>query len=352
MGDTKKRLYVWTSSTNTVLAALAPAPIIGQLATSFLDTKDICGDYPAVFSVDLGAVMDDRSLSENGIKENAIRKRVIVESYDRGEVITACIHINNPLTEGDSWDNSRNDVVKEILNEGGSTNAKYKVWLDRLAAFALQLRGSDGKLIPVIFRPYHEHTQNWSWWGRTCTTEKEYVHLWQYTINYLKDTKGVHSFIYAISPQMDSPKSKEEFLYRWPGNEYVDFIGMDCYHGLNPVTFSINLSVLSKLSNELKKPCGVTETGVEGLLDSNGKPYTRYWTEQILIPSVRQTVSMIVMWRNKFDPNEEGHHFYSVFEGHPSASNFNAMYSHPGTYFSKDLPNMYKMAQEVTVQGH
>lgn len=316
------------------------------------DTKDVCGDYPAVFSVDFGSVMDDRFSYDGDKKENLIRKRVIKEAYDRGEVITACIHVNNPLTGGDSWDNSRSDVVKEILNEGAPTNIKYKVWLDRLAAFALDLKGSDGKLIPVVFRPYHEHTQTWSWWGRSCTTESEFVQLWQYTVKYLRDTKGVHNFIYAISPQMDSPKSRGDFLYRWPGNEFVDFIGMDCYHGLNPVTFAVNLMAISRLSKELKKPCGVTETGVEGLIDWNGNTVFRYWTEQILTPSLGQSVSMIVMWRNKYDPNEEGHHFYSVFKGHSTESNFNTMYNHKGTYFSKDLPNMYVMAEDVSVEGY
>lgn len=41
------------------------------------DTKDVCGDYPAVFSVDFGPIMDDRCLTETGRRENAIRRRVI-----------------------------------------------------------------------------------------------------------------------------------------------------------------------------------------------------------------------------------------------------------------------------------
>lgn len=87
-------------------------------------------------------------------------------------VILACIHINNPLTGGDSWDNSSNEVAKEILKDGSVTNVKFKTWLDRLAAFANNLKGDGGELIPIIFRPFHEHTDPWSWWGSTCTTEK------------------------------------------------------------------------------------------------------------------------------------------------------------------------------------
>ena len=78
------------------------------------DTKAVCGDYPAVFSVDMGPIMDNRY--DNA--ENAIRRRVIIEAYDRGEVITMCCHLNNPHTGGDSWDNSSSEAVKSILTGG------------------------------------------------------------------------------------------------------------------------------------------------------------------------------------------------------------------------------------------
>jgi mannan endo-1,4-beta-mannosidase len=305
------------------------------------DTKEVCGDYPAVFSVDFATMMDDRATELVHIAENEIRKRVIMEAYGRGEVIIACCHLNNPLTGGDSWDNSNKNVAKEILADGSATNIKFKQWLDRLSDFISTLKGSKGEFIPIIFRPYHEHTQTWSWWGASCATQAEFIALWKFTIHYLRDTKGVHNFIYAISPQMDSPKTKNDFLFRWPGDDYVDFIGMDCYHGLNPTTLTTNISVLSKLSKELKKPCGVTETGVEGIRDNNGAPVRNYWTQQILNPASGQTVSMIVMWRNQYDPSESGHHYFSVFNGHTSADDFKTMYRNAVSIFSKDLPDMY-----------
>ena len=139
------------------------------------DTKDVCGDYPGVYSLDFAALSDDRKATS--AEENAIRMRCIREAYDRGMVITACWHINNPLTGGDSWDNSSKKVVASILEEGSDVNVKFKGWLDNLAEAASNLKGSDGKLIPVIFRPFHEHTQTWSWWGSSCTTSEEFIAL-------------------------------------------------------------------------------------------------------------------------------------------------------------------------------
>ena len=307
------------------------------------DTKAVCGDYPGVFSVDMGPIMDDRHSSS----ENEFRRRVIIEAYDRGEVITMCCHLNNPHTGGDSWDNKSNDVVKSILTEGHATRTKYLQWLDRCAEFANNLKGSDGKLIPIIFRPYHEHTQTWSWWGSKCTTEDEFIRFWRFTVEYLRDTKGVHNFIYAISPQMDEvyQDARERLTFRWPGDDYVDFLGMDCYHYSWKQAFKSNLDAMSKLSLEKNKPCGVTETGPEGF------DWKDYWTDHILQSALNQRVSMIVMWRNKYvGNNESDRHFYSVYPGHPSEDDFRTMYASDITFFSKDLPDMYTMPEGYEVK--
>jgi len=310
------------------------------------DIKEVCGDYPAVFSVDFAEIMDDRSTTST---LNNDRARVIKEARERGEVITACCHLNNPLTGGDSWDNSKNTVAKEILTEGSATNVKFNSWLDKLAVFANNLKDNNGKVIPIIFRPFHEHTQTWSWWGSSATTQEEFINLWKYTVDYLKNKKQVHSFIYAISPQLDSQGTVDSFLFRWPGDNYVDFIGWDSYHGTNTTAFSTNLRNLATLSQQKLKPCGVTETGVEGIV-KNGAPYDTYWTNEISVPLTGKKVSMVVMWRNKYDPLHEGTHFYAPFEGHSSVANFKLLYASPNMIFSKKLPDMYTMAANTTVK--
>ena len=308
------------------------------------DTKLVCGDYPAVFSVDFAEIMDDRHASE----ANAIRRRVILEARERGEVILACMHLNNPKTGGDSWDNSSNAVVKEILTEGSATRKKYLEWLDRGAEFALNLKDARGNLIPVILRPYHEHTQGWSWWGSSCTSATEFVSLWQFTIRYLRDTKGVHNFLYAVSPQMDEDyqgDTKGRLLFRWPGDDWVDFIGMDCYHGTNNKAFESNLKALEALSQEKRKPCGVTEDGKESFTEDN------FWSLYLVGPLGAKRISMVTMWRNKYvGNNESDKHYYSVYPGHPSVADFRKMYDDPRSLFSGDLPDMYTLPEGYEIK--
>ncbi len=93
------------------------------------------------------------------------------------------------------------------------------------------------------------------------------------------------------------------------------------------------------------KPCGVTETGVEGFTDAD------YWTKQILTPATGRNLCMVVMWRNKFvGANENDNHYYSVWKGHPSEKDFIKFYNSNLTFFSHNLPDMYNMAENVTVK--
>lgn len=309
------------------------------------DTKDVCGDYPSVFSMDFAEIMDDRSQGENN-GENM--KRTIIEAYSRGEVIMGCAHLYNPVTGKDFYDLSGQPINK-ILSEGSDTNIKYKTWLDRLADFVLSLKDNKGRPIPIIFRPFHEHNGDWFWWGNSNCTDQEFIKLWRFTVEYLRDTKNVHQFLYAFSPDAPVQRSEEEYLYRYPGDNYVDFLGADIYNGTNTITMSRNMQLLTSLSSKMKKPCGITETGIEGI-QLNGSAVTDYWTKQILSPyKTGITVSMIIMWRNKYDPEEKETHYYSVFKGEASSEDFIIMYNDNLSIFSKDLPDMYTIAESIVV---
>jgi len=125
----------------------------------------------------------------------------------------------------------------------------------------------------------------------------------------------------------------------------VDFIGMDCYQGINNAVFTSNLKAISRVSSAKKKPCGVTETGVEGFTKST------YWTENILAPMTGRKVSLLVTWRNKFvGTNESDKHYFSVYPGHASERDFVKLYNAENSIFCSDLPNMYKKVQGITVE--
>lgn len=298
------------------------------------DVKDLVGDHPAVYSLDMHRI-DDVKIS------------FVKEVYKRGGVSMLVWHQNNPLTEkagaqypiGTAWDNTK--VVDQILTEGSEMNIKYKKILDGVADALHAMKDDDGTPIPVIFRPLHEHTQKWNWWGSTATTDAEFVAFWRFIVHYLRDVKNVHNVIYAISPQMDEvyENAESRLLYRWPGSDYVDFLGMDCYHGRNAKAFYSNLKAMHKLSTFLGKPVGVTETGLENNHTAD------YWTSDVLKPLRSYPVSMVVAWRN-----ERPGHAYGPYPGDASADDFIQFYKDGFTLFESDLPDMYKMPHGVKVK--
>jgi len=307
------------------------------------DTRDVCGDYPAVYGVDVAAFMDERK----DTADNPRKRKTIVEAYDRGMVVMACMHLNNPLTGGTSWisrdsDPRKTETVAQILTAGSEARVTFDRWLDNLAKLAESLVGSDGVQIPLICRPFHEHGHEWSWWGNTSCTADQYTALWRYFVDGLKE-RGVHTFIYAISPAMNNAKTDDDFLFRWPGDGYVDFIGMDCYQGINNNVFTQNLKCLRRVSEAKKKPAGVTETGVQGFTAED------YWITNIAAPMAGRNMSMLVTWTNEYDPMGQYDVYFSVFKGHPSEESFRAMYDREDTFFCGDLPDMYKMADNITV---
>ena len=298
------------------------------------DVKDLTGDYPAVYSLDM------RNIDQ-------VKIDFIKAAYMRGGISMLVWHQNNPLTEkegapypvGTAWDNTK--VVDQILREGRSMNIKYKKILDEVANAFFSMKDNNGQLIPVIFRPLHEHTQTWNWWGSSATTEEEFISFWRFIVHYLRDRKGVHNVIYAISPQMDAAytDTKSRLLFRWPGNDYVDFLGMDCYHGRNTGAFISNVKSLSELSQILKKPVGVTETGLENNHTAD------YWTKNVLAPLKGTNCVMVVAWRN-----EKTSHAFGPYPADASAEDFKSFYNDKYTLFEKDLPKMYVMPEGVIIK--
>ena len=108
-------------------------------------------------------------------------------------------------------------IFKSIEN-----HKKYVSWLDKAAIFFLSLKDKNGKNIPILFRPFHELTGGWFWWGKGNCTPEEFKTAWKFTFDYLQK-KGVHNLIYVYNTA--DFKSKEEFLEYYPGSDYADAIG-------------------------------------------------------------------------------------------------------------------------------
>ena len=162
------------------------------------DVKEVCGHYPALLGLDMGGIElgDTHNLDGNDF---ALMRRAAIAHHGRGGIVSLSWHLRNPLTGGDAWDISSDQAVASVL-PGGEKHELFGQWLDRLADWILSLKAEDGSQIPVLFRPWHEHSGSWFWWGRDLCTEEEYNALWRMTYEHLTVKRGIEGLVWAISP--------------------------------------------------------------------------------------------------------------------------------------------------------
>src|SRR5690606_5740297 len=116
---------------------------------------------------------------------------------------------------------------------------------------------------PVIFRPFHEFDGDFFWWGAPYSSPTEFKELWKFTVTYLRDTLNVHNLLYAYSPD-NSYTTKAGYLSRYPGDEYVDILGMDNYgdllaqDGSGVARANQKLKIVSDLAKEKVKIAAMT----------------------------------------------------------------------------------------------
>ena len=312
------------------------------------DVKEVAGAYPAVYGWDVGD-LGNEGATENldGVNFEKM-KGWIKEGYERGGVITISWHMDNLATGGGSWDTTR--VVADML-PGGAHHDAYRRVLDRFARFAGDLQTDGflglwgGERVPLIFRPYHEMSGGWFWWGTGNAEPEDYKQLWRFTVDYLREEKDLHHVLYAYSTDtitwMDDPSAYYRF---YPGDDYVDILGFDDYHTLSDsggvARMAENLRWLAQEANSRDKVAAFTETGLEGIPDAT------WWTEKVLpalkADSLTREIAYIHVWRNANEADMEGH-FYAPYPGQVSAEDFRRFKQDPLILFEDELPPMYEV---------
>ncbi len=287
----------------------------------YSDTEDVTGSISAIDGLDCGGlftgfadkfasrypdeavslgISNDDTTAEDDIKAAAAFSN---KSIEAGAIMTLSAHMPNfaysvkkdnadsigktydqfDYTVADSY-TLTGDCVNNIL-PGGKFNEAYTAYLDLIAEYASLVNGT------ILFRPLHENTGGWFWWGSTFCTADTYKSVFKYTVDYLRDEKNVHNFLYLYGPGSEAA-SEAEYEERYPGDGYVDLVGFDSYDN-NPdesanYTFQDNFRNTIRLTDAFAKKhnklFAVTETGIangsKALLSSGNK--RKNWYKEIL----------------------------------------------------------------------
>lgn len=201
----------------------------GISGTEFTAIYKQTGKYPAILGLDMMDYTPSRTAL--GARTNAVDKAI--EFGNKGGIVTFCWHWNAPteyLKSGNDDDNgnprwwggfyTRNSTfdIAKVMN-GQDAGGKQAIDRD-IKEIASQLKRLEEEGIPVIWRPLHEASGGWFWWG--AKGADAYKKLWVYLYEELTYKYECNNLIWVFNGQ-DSTW--------YPGDEYVDIIGEDIYPG-------------------------------------------------------------------------------------------------------------------------
>ncbi len=287
------------------------------------DVHEVTGDYPLVYGFDIGQIEHGHPENLDGVSFDEIRRLIKKAAHDGG-IITISWHADHPISKKNSWDTTT--AVSAIL-KGGVAHGLYSEWLTRVATFLNSLKDDSGAYIPVAFRPFHEMNGSWFWWGNPNCSPLEYQQLWKQTIEKLSGELEVHHLMYIYAPNL--VEHADEYLMNYPGDAYVDMLGIDLYqHGSTEgfkKTLRANLSILQHMARAKHKPYAITEIGVDKV------PIAEWWTAVLDDALAGTGIAWVLLWRNHSPA-----HFFVSYPSHKSAPDFIAFKNKAHVLFLKD----------------
>lgn len=170
----------------------------------------------------------------------------------------------------------KGDKCQEI----DETSQEYKdivADVDIVSGYFKQLQD---KGIAVVWRPLHEASGGWFWWG-TASPEC-YVQLYRLVFKRMVETNKLNNLIWVWNINTD-PKFGYDYSALnaawYPGDEYVDIVAVDIYDPLNDHNSAANY--YNKIVSDVgtSKMIALSENGAIPDIDSiaEDKAYWSYW---------------------------------------------------------------------------
>jgi len=217
----------------------------GYLETEEFDyIKKITGKTPAMFNVDF--IFE--SLDHDWKPDDSIADMVLAwwKKYEGKGILHAQWHWNKKGSDGQVSFYTKNvdfDITKALI-EG--TN-EYKSIMADMDYIASQIKILQDKDIPIIWRPLHEASGGWFWWG--AKGPEPCVALYKMMYERFTKVHKLNNLIWCWNGGIGN---------WYPGDEYVDIISEDVYDKHSSFASKYN-SLLNQVGN--KKIIALSENG-------------------------------------------------------------------------------------------
>lgn len=170
--------------------------------------QQVTGKEPAVLGLDY---IDPKD--RQGVNDRA------TAWYGRGGIPTICWHWGNPLV-GPGYEQSKIffDAKKAFADTASAEHAAMWRDLKEIGDHLEQLRD---RKVPVLWRPFHEFTGDWFWWGKQGP--EVFKSLWLVMYDYFSNDRKLDNLIWVLGYSR-----KVDPAYH-PGEGSYDILSADNY---------------------------------------------------------------------------------------------------------------------------
>jgi len=218
--DSAKRLMLFLTDTYGKYILSGQYSELGVNGKEIFTLRGITGKNPAVLGLDLIDYTPSRAA--NGAQSKTVE--YAVEFHEMGGIVTLCWHWNAPeeYLTGIWWRGFYTDAtnidLKKIMD--GDDEEGYALLLRDIDAIAEQLKILQDNDVPILWRPLHEASGGWFWWG--AKGPEANIALWKLLYERLTVHHELNNLIWVWNGQSAD---------WYPGDEYVDIVGEDIYAG-------------------------------------------------------------------------------------------------------------------------
>lgn len=215
-----------------------------------LRINEITGHFPAVLGLDMGYYSQTGVDHDVGIQTT----EQAIAYWQKGGIVTLCWHWLAPqkYITGTWYAAFRPQEIKMNLTAmmNGQDEEGLKLLKKDIGNIAQQLLKMQEAGVPILWRPLHEASGGWFWWG--AEGPDTYKKLYKLLYQTLTEEYGLNNLIWLWNGQ--DPEW-------YPGDEYVDIVGTDIYAGEHVYTSQIDTFLQTQRSSTTKKLTVLSENG-------------------------------------------------------------------------------------------
>lgn len=173
------------------------------------------GRYPALIGLDFMNHNRNYSWFDKSVIVNEARNW-----YNRNGLVAICWHWRDPSRATEAFYTA--DTQFDVSKITETTSAEYQSMLSDIDIIAGYLKQLNNDKIPVLFRPLHEASGGWFWWG--AKGPEPCKALWRLMYDRLVNYHELKNLIWVWTTDAAANN-----LNWYPGDEYVDILGADIY---------------------------------------------------------------------------------------------------------------------------